>query len=133
MRDAEALLLVDDQQAEIAELDVLRQQPVRADEDLDLAGLEILERRLLLGLGAEPADHVDADGKRGEAILQRLQVLEREDRGRREDRHLLAVHHGLERGAHRDFGLAVADVAAEQAIHRRRRFHVALDVGDGVR
>ena len=57
-------------------------------------------------------------------------MLEREHGRRREKRDLLAVHHGLERGAHRDLGLAVADVAAEQAIHRRRRFHVARDVGD---
>ena len=68
VRDAEALLLVDDQQAEIPELHVLREQPVRADDDLDLAGLEIVERRLLLGLRAEAADHVDADGERREAI-----------------------------------------------------------------
>ena len=41
VRDAEALLLVDDQQPEIAELHVLRQQAVRADDDVDLAGGEI--------------------------------------------------------------------------------------------
>ena len=57
-------------------------------------------------------------------------MLKRQHGRRREERDLLAVHHRLERGAHRDFGLAVADVAAQQAIHRRRRFHVALDVGD---
>ena len=65
------------------------------------------------------------DREAGEAIAQRLQVLERQHRRRREKRHLLAVHHRLERGAHRHFGLAVADVAAEQPIHRRRRLHVA--------
>ena len=30
----------------------------------------------------------------------------------------------------RHFGLAVAHVAAEQTVHRRRRLHVALDVGN---
>ena len=69
-------------------------------------------------------------GNAGEAVLERLHVLEREHGRRREDRDLLAVHDRLERGAHRDLGLAVADVTAEQAIHRRRRFHVALDVVD---
>ena len=44
VRDAEPLLLVDDEQPEIAELHVLRQQPVRADDDVDLAGGEIGER-----------------------------------------------------------------------------------------
>ena len=57
VRHAEALLLVDDEQAEVAELDVLRQQPVRADDDVDLAGGEIGERLLLLRLAAEAADH----------------------------------------------------------------------------
>ena len=95
-----------------------------------LPAREVLEDGLLLGLRAEPADHVDAHGKRREALAQRLLVLERQDRRRREDRDLLAVHHRLERGAHGDFGLAVADIAAQQAIHRRRRLHVALDVGD---
>ena len=51
VRHAEPLLLVDDEQAEIAELDVLRQQPVRADDDVDLAGGQIRERLLLLGAG----------------------------------------------------------------------------------
>ena len=81
-------------------------------------------------LRAEAADHLDADRKAGESLAQRLLVLKREHGRRREERDLLAVHHRLEGGAHRDLGLAVADVAAEQAIHRRRRFHVALDVGD---
>ena len=35
VRDAEALLLVDDEQAEVGEGDVLRQDPMRPDEDVD--------------------------------------------------------------------------------------------------
>ena len=69
-------------------------------------------------------------GNPAKRSAQRLLMLKRQHRRRRENGHLLAVHHRLERGAHRDLGLAVADVAAQQAIHRRRRFHVALDVGD---
>ena len=40
--DAEMLLLVDDQQAEVLELDRLRQQRVRADDDIDLAAARCL-------------------------------------------------------------------------------------------
>ena len=58
-------------------------------------------------------------------------MLERQHRRRRQDRHLLAVHHRLERRPQRHFGLAVTDIAAQQPIHRHRRFHVALDVSDG--
>ncbi len=97
-----------------------------------LPAAALLDDLLLLGLAAEAADGFDLHRETGEAIAQRLLVLEREDRRRREERDLLAVHHRLERGAHRDLGLAVADVAAQQAVHRGRRFHVALDVGDRV-
>ena len=71
-------------------------------------------------------------GNGREALLESFEVLEGEDRGGREHGDLLVVADGLEGGAHGDFGLAVADVAAEQAIHGLGGFHVALDVGDGL-
>ena len=43
--DAEALLLVHDDQAQILELDVLRKQAVGADGDVDLAFGQIRDRR----------------------------------------------------------------------------------------
>ena len=57
-------------------------------------------------------------------------MLAREQRGRHEDRDLLAVEHRLGRGAQRDLGLAVADVAADQPVHRHRPFHVGLGLDD---
>ena len=45
-------------------------------------------------------------------------MLEAENCGGGEDGDLLAVLDGLEGGAHGYFGLAVPDVAAEQAVHR---------------
>ena len=71
-------------------------------------------------------------GKPGEPFGQRLLVLKCEDRRRREEGDLLSIHHRFEGGAHRHLGLPIADVAAQQAIHRRRRFHVPLDVCDGI-
>ena len=131
VRDAEPLFLVHHEEAEIAELDIFREQPVRAHDDVHFAGGEIRERLLLLGFAPESADHLDADREAGEALAQRFLVLKREHRRRREKRHLFAVHYRLEGGAHGHFGLAVADVAAQQAVHRRRGLHVVLDVGDG--
>ena len=103
---------------------------MRADDDVDLATGELRDDLLLLLLRAEPADHVDLDREAGESIPQRAQMLEGQDGRRRQKRDLLAVDHGLECGAHRHFGLAVAHVAAEQAVHRRRGFEVAGDVSD---
>ena len=129
---AEALLLVDDQQAEIAKLDVLwtaddacrwrcrpcRRPVLRAPAFISLAG-------------AEAGQHLDAHRKRREAALEGFEVLEREHGGGRQHGHLLAVAQRFERRAHGDFGLAEADVAAQQAVHGMRRFHVALDLLGG--
>ena len=58
-------------------------------------------------------------------------MLEGEDRGGRQYRDLLVVGDRFESGAHGDFRLAVADIAAEQAVHGLGRFHIAFHVGDG--
>ncbi len=52
--DAEAVLLVHDQQAEVLELDVLAEQPVGADDDVHRAVLQALDDLLLLLGRAEP-------------------------------------------------------------------------------
>ncbi len=101
-----------------------------ADEDVDLALLGFFEDELLFLRGAEAGDHLDVDGEVGEAALEGLVVLEAEDGGRGEDCDLLSVLHGFEGGAHGDFGFAVADIAAEEAVHGLGGFHVGLDVGD---
>ena len=44
VRDAEALLFVHDEQTEVPELHVLRQQPMGADDDVEAARGELLER-----------------------------------------------------------------------------------------
>jgi hypothetical protein len=51
------------------------------------------------------------------------------EQGRRaEHGDLLAAGHGAEGGAQRDFGLAEADIAADQAVHRFAGAHV-VDYG----
>ena len=130
---AEALLLVHHQQAEVGELHVLGQQAVGADQDVHFAGFHSLQNFFHLLGRPEAADHFDRQRKRRESLLESFVVLEREDSSGREHGDLLVVAQGLEGGAHRDFGLAVADVAAQQAIHGELRFHVALHVGDGLR
>ena len=131
VRHAEALLFVDDQQAEVLKLDVLGEEPVRADHDIHFPGFELFERLLLLLFGAEPAEHFDAHGKRRKAPAESLVVLKSEHGGRRQHGDLLGIRDGLECGAHGHFRLAVADVAAKQAVHRGGGFHVALHVVDG--
>ena len=128
---AETLFFVHHQQAQVGKLHVFREQAMGADQDVDFARFHLLQNFFLLLRRAEAADHLDGDGKRRKALLESFVVLEGEDGGGREHRNLLVVADGLERGAHGDFRLAVAHVAAQQAVHGLGRFHVALDVGDG--
>ena len=58
-------------------------------------------------------------------------MLLHQNRGGCEHRRLLAAHHGLEDRAQGHLGLAVAHVAAQQAVHDLGLLHVALDVLDG--
>ena len=130
-RHPEPLLLVDDDQPEVPEPDVLAQQPVRADDDVDGAVGEARERRRLRRRRHEPRQQPDLDREGREPLAERRVVLGGEDRGRDEDRDLLAVLGRLERGAQRDLGLAVADVADDEPVHRPHELHVRLDLGGG--
>ena len=130
--DAEALLLVDHQQPELLRAHVAREQAVRADQDVDLALGEALDRVALVGGGAEARDVLDLERLVAQALDERAVVLLGEDRRRHQHQHLLAVGRGLDRGAQRDLGLAVADVAADQAVHRALGLHVGDHVVDRV-
>ena len=129
---AEALLLVHDHQPQIVRPHVGAEKPVGADEHVQLAGTELGEDAPLLGGGAEPRDHADLDGEVGVPLGERHGVLLGEDGRGHEDERLLARLRGLEGGAQGDLGLAVADVAADEAVHGVRRLHVVLDLVDGL-
>src|SRR6267154_340472 len=104
---------------------------MRADDDVHFSGFKFGKNFLLFGSGAETAQHFYFGGEGGETALERFEVLECEAGGGGEDRNLFAIRDSFERRAHRDFRLTVTNIAAEQAIHGRFAFHVALDVRDG--
>ena len=80
--------------------------------------------------GAETADHLDGDRKRGETLLESFIMLEGENGSGRQHRDLFVVADGLECRAHGDFCLTVAHIATQQAIHGLPRFHIALHVAN---
>jgi hypothetical protein len=114
----------DHDEAEVLELDVAPEQAVRPDHDVDLAGGQVGEHGRPLALAAEAREHLDAHRLLGHAAAEGLVVLLGQDRGRHEHRGLLAGQHRLEDRAHRDLGLAEADVADEQPVHRPLGLHV---------
>ena len=133
LRDAEPLLLVHDEQAQIAEGDVLAEEAVGGDQDVHRPFGDLLDHGLLLGARPQAGEELDCHREGGEPARERPEVLVREDRRRREHRDLLPVEHGLEGRAHRDLRLAVTDVAAQQPVHGLLRLHVPLDVRDRLR
>src|SRR5690606_11193274 len=97
--DTESLLLIDDEQAQVLEGYVVRQETVGADHEVDLAGGETLDHPRLLLRGEESGQDLDPDRIRGEALREGLVVLLRQERRRAEDGDLPPVLDRLERGA----------------------------------
>ena len=126
LRDAEALLLVDDDEAEIRRDDVTREDAVRADEDVHLARSELCERALHVRRGAEPRHHLAHDREVAVALAKRVPVLLREDRGRCQHKRLPPVERDRERRANRDLRLAEPDIAADEPVHGTRRLEILL-------
>ena len=79
--DPEALLLVDDQQAEILEGHILLQQAVGADDDVDVSLFEPLQDTLLLRGGAEAREHLHGDRVILKALMEGLVMLLGQDGG----------------------------------------------------
>ena len=125
VRDAEALLLVDDHQAEILEAHVAstgcgacrrrrRACPAASAATVFCCSALLRKRDSAATLHREVV----------EALGEGHEVLLGQHRRRREDRHLLAAQHRQQRRAQRDLGLAVADVAADQPVHGPPVLHV---------
>ena len=124
MRNAEMLFFVDNQQTEIAELNVFGQQRMGADDYFHGTVFQSL-----FGFGGlfgrnQAGKHSDPYRKTFHAFFEIVIMLTREQCGRHNQRHLSAGHcHGKSR-AQSNLGLAEADVAANQPVHRRTLIQV---------
>lgn len=131
MFDAEALFFVDNGEAEIFELDVFGDDPMGADDDIDVPGFEGSDGFPDFFGRGETAEHFDSHGVVGHPLAEGLPMLLGEDGGGDEDGDLFAAHDGFEGGANGDLGFAKADIAAEESVHGLFEFHVAFDFLDG--
>ena len=132
VRNAEMLLLVDNNHAEIAKLNVFGQQRMRADDNFDSAVFEpLFGLRRLFGRN-QPREHFYPYRETFQPLLEVQIMLARQQRGRHNHGHLRArSRHGKSR-PQRNLGLAETDVAANQPIHRNRGVQIGHDVGNGV-
>ena len=128
---AEALLLIDDQQAQILELHAFLQQFVGADQHVHAAVSHPVQNPLaLLGTG-EAGEYFDFDREVLETAHGGGIVLAGQHRSRHKDGRLLAVQNTLHHGTEGHFRFAVAHVATQQAIHGAGPLHILFKVMDG--
>ena len=132
LRDAEMLLLVDDQEPQMGEPDILGEQRVGADHDIEPSVGELLLDLARHFGGDQPRQLRDPQRQPGKALGEAAVVLPRQQGRRHDDRDLRPGHRRDEGGAQRHLGLAEPDIAADQPVHRLARSHVGEGVGDRV-
>ena len=127
---AEAMLLVDDGEAEIGEGDALLKQRMRADGKIDLAFRERRQRPVALGGLVAAGQQGDAQpGGFGERAHP-LEMLARKNFGRRHQRRLPPGFDDCRHRQQRDDGLAGADIALQQPQHALGRGEIGADLGE---
>ncbi len=124
LHHAEAMLLVDDDQAELVELDRLLDERVRADHQLCVALRDVMSRLLLAARLLRSGEQYDAIAGGFENAARRKIMLRRENFRGRHQRDLVAVLDGDDRCFERDNGFARADIALQQTAHGRGLGHV---------
>ena len=126
LHHAEAMLLVDDGQAQRMKIHGALHQRVRAHHQMDVSrGQARQQIAPAQARGSREQLHVEA--RRLEESSQAQEVLLRQDFRGRHEGHLQAVLHGHQRRQQRDNRLACAHVALKQAVHRLRPLHVVDD------
>ena len=130
VRDAEPLLLVDDQQPEVLERHVLAEQPVRADHHVDLARLHVLDDLLLLGGPTKRLSIFTVTGNGANRSVNVMKCCSASSVVGTSTATCLPSITALNAARSGDLGLAEPHVAADQAVHRLDQLHVALDLVD---
>ena len=131
MAHAKAVLFVHNQQAQVFVFNRCAQQLVRTHHNVYAAIGQAFDSCGNFFATAKAAHLHNFDGPFAKTIGQRSVVLFGQQRGGREDGHLLAARHCDKRGAQSYLSFTKADVAAHQAVHRLRAVHVLDDRMDG--
>ena len=129
--DAEALLLVDDDQPQVLPLHARLQEAVGADDHVDRAVCKTSHDLLRVRSGGEAGQLPHGHAEAVHTLVEGGEVLLGQKRGGHEHGDLLAVLDCLERGAHGHLGFTEADVADNYPVHRGGLFHVRLHGFDG--
>ena len=130
LSDAEPVLLVDDDDREIAEVDLLLDQRVRPDDERRVTRGDELPHGRVLARPQRAREQRDAHPERAAQLVDGQEVLLGEGLGGRHERRLPAGLDGAEERVERDDGLPGADVSLEQAVHRSSPREIGVDLRD---
>src|SRR3989344_2477226 len=135
---AEAVLFINDDEAEVLELHRILYERVRAEDDGNRPVRNLFLETLFGRLALEPLAVPRLRAARGkkcdrhfeprEQGAERVVVLARENLGRRHERNLAAVPRGDDGRKRCHDGFARTDVALEQTVHRSRPLKVGHDL-----
>ena len=132
---AEAMLLVDDREREIAERDLLLEQRMGADErdrSRRRRGRASISRALAAASRGRSGSRRACPAASASGAMV-VEMLARQDFGRRHQRGLAAGLVTARGGEQRHHGLAGADVALQQPQHALGLGQIGDDLGDGAR
>jgi hypothetical protein len=124
LHDAEAMLLVDHGESELAEGNALLNQRVRADHHVDGAGRELGGDLATFARGRCAGQQREPEPRVFEQTTDIEEVLVGENLRRRHEGNLQAILHRDQRGHQRHNRLSGPHVPLEKAIHRLRTLHV---------
>ena len=124
----EALLLINHGEAKVFEAHVLRNDAVRADDNVHGSLGDTLQNFAFAVRRCEAAEHFDGHGKLAHALADVFPVLACQHCGGHKDRHLAPPHDGLESSTNGDLRFAEADVGTQQPVHGFFSLHVAFDL-----
>src|SRR6266851_4340064 len=127
LEDAEAMLLVNGDEAEAGEGDVVFDEGVGTDDELGFAGADALEDGGFLRSFQAADEQLDAIAGFGEDAPRGKKMLDGENFRGGHESGLRAVFDGDYGGLESDDGFAAADVALEETIHRGGLFQVGGD------
>ncbi|MCY1539058.1 hypothetical protein D9M68_746270 [compost metagenome] len=99
---------------------------MRADQDIYLTFFQPLQCVFFLLGRFETVQVIYGTREFFQAIFKRLKVLVGKDRSRNQYGHLLAIRYCLECRTNSYFCFSETYITTNQAVHRIRRFHIAL-------
>ena len=123
----EFLFFVHNEQPQIFEIHIFAQDAVGADEDIDFAFLEPLQRLFLLFGTFKAVDVIDGDRKIFQPFRKGFKMLHYQDGGGHQYGHLLAVGHRFKSRPDGNFGFTEAHIAADKPVHGMLLFHVVFN------